>query len=72
MTKTPSLLKKNDTKETNSETNSIEDIFRTLMLEIMIMSQGFRYEDLTNMSVREFFKWHKESMRLYKITKGIN
>ena len=47
-------------------------MFRTLMLEIMIMSQGFNYSDLINMSVKEFLKWHKESARLYKITKGIS
>ncbi|CCG55806.1 hypothetical protein WESB_0335 [Brachyspira pilosicoli WesB] len=54
-----------------SKNKDIIDIFRTLILETMIMSNGFSYDNLINMQLKEFLKWHKESARLYKITKGI-
>ena len=37
----------------------------------MMMAKGFSYDNLLNMTIKEFLKWHKESARLYKITKGI-
>lgn len=37
----------------------------------MIATNGLSYDNLLNMGIKEFLKWHKESMRLYKIIKGI-
>ena len=49
----------------------IINIFRTLILEVMIMSKGLSYDNLINMTIKEFLKWHKESLRIYKVIKGI-
>lgn len=49
----------------------IINIFRTLILEVMIMSKGLSYDNLINMTIKEFLKWYKESLRIYKVIKGI-
>ena len=37
----------------------------------MIMSKGLSYDNLINMTIKEFLKWYKESLRIYKVIKGI-
>lgn len=67
------IVKKNNEQHGNeNEDIDIIDIFRKLMLETMIMSKGLSYDNLLNMTVKEFLKWHKESLNIYKIVRGIN
>ncbi|AEM20731.1 hypothetical protein Bint_0095 [Brachyspira intermedia PWS/A] len=62
--------KKND-EYVEEDYIDIINIFRTLILEVMIMSKGLSYDNLINMTIKEFLKWHKESLRIYKVIKGI-
>ncbi|WP_020003445.1 hypothetical protein [Brachyspira innocens] len=64
------IIKKND-EYVEEDYIDIINIFRTLILEVMIMSKGLSYDNLINMTIKEFLKWHKESLRIYKVIKGI-
>ena len=64
------IIKKNNEYD-DEDYIDIINIFRTLILEVMIMSKGLSYDNLINMTIKEFLKWYKESLRIYKVIKGI-
>lgn len=65
------IIKKND-EYVEEDYIDIINIFRTLILEVMIMSKGLSYDNLINMTIKEFLKWYKESLRIYKVIRGIS
>ena len=65
------IIKKNNEYD-DEDYIDIINIFRTLILEVMIMSKGLSYDNLINMTIKEFLKWYKESLRIYKVIRGIS